>query len=89
MKPDICSSLRCNEAGKYCSKCSHAYFVGQGKDKNGKIWRWQFNSYFGPLFVKANGEALKTQPILETHPAWAPFGKWHKKFIKRTNGNKK
>jgi hypothetical protein len=82
LKPDSCSSLRCNETGKYCLECSHAYFFGEGKDKNGKLWRWDFNKYFGPLFVKSNREALKKQPISETHPAWTPFERWYKRRFK-------
>lgn len=51
--------------------------TGEGRDRNGKLWRWEFSPYFGPLFLRADGEPLARQPIAETHPAWEPFMRWH------------
>jgi len=60
--------------------CSHAVWLGAGKDKNGKVWRWEFNSRFGPIFLRKNLEPLVNQPI-EDHPAWEPFEKWQRERI--------
>jgi len=80
MKPDICTSLNCNNMGcDCCQKCSHAIFSGEGKDRNGKIWRWEFSPQFGPLFVGKRGNSLKNQPIMPWHRAWEPFETWLKK----------
>lgn len=49
---------------------------GSGVDRNGKLWRWDFHEYCGPLFLKKNGDPLKNQPMTENHPAWAPFEAW-------------
>jgi hypothetical protein len=42
------------------------------------MWRWEFNPWFGPLFLKKNDEPKKKQPIGKKHPAWEPFEKWLK-----------
>jgi len=83
MKPDHCTSVRaaltgegCSDYGDYCRKCSHALYFGEGKDRNGKLWRWEFNPMFGPMFLRKDGEFLKQQPVYENHPAWEPFEKW-------------
>ncbi|HDZ14325.1 hypothetical protein LCGC14_1513950 [marine sediment metagenome] len=84
MKPDQCTSARaaltgkeCSEYPIYCPDCSHALYVGQGKDRNGKLWRWQYNpAVYGPDFLKKNGDFMKRQPAGENHPAWGPFLKW-------------
>ena len=85
MKPNQCTSIRaaltgegCTDYPTYCPKCSHALYVGQGKDKNGKLWRWQFSPMFGPDFLKKNGDFLKRQPAGEDHSAWGPFSEWQK-----------
>lgn len=76
-----CSSLLCKSPlTDACSDCSHYISFGSGKDKNGKIWRWSFNSRFGPLFERKDGMELKHQPIGEDHPAWGPFERWHKRI---------
>lgn len=75
-----CSSLNCsNYDCSYCQDCSHSIYVGRGKDKNGKLWRWEFNSRFGPLFIDLEGEPLEDQPTDENHPAWKPFERWLKR----------
>ena len=76
-KPDYCTSSRCDDYGcDYCRECSHAIFFGSGKDVNGKMWKWEFAPYFGPLFLRKNGVPLKNQPGHEDHPAWEPFERW-------------
>ena len=90
MEPDICTSLTCTSLGSdYCMKCSHGIHNGSGIDKNGKEWRWEFNPYFGPLFVRKNGEPLSNQPIAPWHRAWKPFEKWLKKHNERIKVGKK
>ena len=92
MKPDICTSTMCNDlGGDYCPKCSHAIFCGEGKDKNGKLWKWDFNSHFGPNFLRKGGKALAVQPSEKSH-AWPIFEEWHKRVweeVKPDGGNDK
>ncbi|HDZ14874.1 hypothetical protein LCGC14_1109620 [marine sediment metagenome] len=83
MKPDHCTSTDVALSGSckdfengYCPKCSHALYFGEGKDRNGKLWRWEFNPMFGPEFLRKDGEFLAKQPVYENHPAWEPFEKW-------------
>ncbi len=80
MEPDNCTSLQCNSIGSaYCRECSHGRFMGSGVDSNGKEWRWSFNSRFGPLFLRKDGEPLKRQPWREDAPVWDAFDAWHRK----------
>ena len=81
MKPDFCTSMRCSSMGSHCMNCSHSIWLGEGKDKNGKVWRWEFNSRFGPTFLRKDLEPLVNQPIEEDHPAWEPFEKWQREHI--------
>ena len=74
-----CSSLDCN----YCHDCSHAIFIGAGIDVNSKMWKWEFNPHFGPLFLGKKDEPLKRQPTSPNHSAWLPFTLWHYKFVYR------
>ena len=84
MKPDICTSIMCSDLGAdYCQQCSHGVYFGEGIDKNGKLWRWEFQAYYGPMFLKKDGEPLKNQPERENHPAWEPFEVWLKKHNKK------
>jgi len=55
---------------------SNAHHICSGRDANGKMWHWEFNSYFGPTFTDAKGNILKRQPMRENHPAWKPFETW-------------
>jgi hypothetical protein len=81
MKPDICTSMLCDNLGcLYCKECSHAIFKGEGKDRTGKVWRWEYAPYYGVTFVGKKGEPLKHQPIAERHRAWQPFQVWYKDF---------
>jgi len=78
MKPDHCTSLSCTAWGcDYCPECYHAMFDGQGIDRNGNTWKWDFQPYSGPLFVRWDGIPLKRQPSREDHPAWEPFERWN------------
>lgn len=77
-KSPKCNSLNSCRGGSYCRKCSHAVYTGQGKDRTGHLWRWEFSPQFGPLFVGVRGEALERQPIRPNHRAWEPFEKWQK-----------
>ena len=89
MKPDACTSLRCHKRCEYCFECSHALFYGEGKDSKGKIWMWEFNHRFGPLFLRKDGEPLINQPKSESHLAWEAFETWDlpKQIVKRRNKN--
>lgn len=49
---------------------------------DGKVWRFDFDSYFGPLWTKRNGDAAKNQNPPKA--VWDAFQKWHdKRFPKR------
>jgi hypothetical protein len=49
---------------------------GEGVDRNGKIWRWEFHEWMGPSFLRKDWETfLKRQPG-EGSPAWEVFNKW-------------
>lgn len=88
IEPDFCTSMRCSgPPNKHCSECSHALFFGEGKDKNGKLWRWEFNLYHGPLFLRKDKEPLVNQPAREDHPAWKPFEAWYSKLQKRISAS--
>lgn len=78
-----CTSFRCgNLNNNYCPECSHALYFGRGKDKNGKMWRWEFNPRFHrTTFIRENGLGLKNQPQ-EKSPAWPVFKKWNNRRIK-------
>ena len=76
--PDFCSSLHCGSLGcDYCKECSHAFWLGEGMDHKGKVWKWEFNRYYGPTFLRRDGEPLARQPVSETHPAWEAFETWN------------
>ena len=86
LKPNDCTSLNCQSWGSdYCTECSHARFFGEGVSRTGRLWRWEFNPYFGPLFLTAKGEPMAYQPVDEDHQAWEPFEKWHKEFFGGNN----
>jgi hypothetical protein len=44
---------------------------------NGRMWRWEFSKWTGPMFLRADGEPMVRQPG-EDHPVWAAFEKWRK-----------
>lgn len=56
--------------------CNLSPHSGEGFDRNGKLWRWDFGEYVGPTFVNQDGTPIKNQPMKETHPAWEPFNRW-------------
>jgi hypothetical protein len=76
MIPRYCTSMFCCDYGcDYCSECSHAYHIGAGSDINGKSWRWQYNPWEGPTFLRKDGNAMLRQPSIKS-PAWDVFQKW-------------
>ena len=38
-----------------------------------RVWRWEFDRRFGPIFVRADGEPTKRRP---TAAVWAAFDAW-------------
>jgi hypothetical protein len=71
------------KGGRYVPRihiCNFFRDYGEGLDRYGRRWRWDFSEMFGPLFVDAKGEPLKVQPMSERHAAWEPFNKWYKEF---------
>jgi hypothetical protein len=44
---------------------------------NGRMWRWEFSKWTGPLFLRADGEPMARQPGAK-NPVWAAFEKWQK-----------
>lgn len=56
--------------------CSFHETDGEGVDVNGRTWRWEFSSQFGPLFVDTRGNPIKIQPP-EKSPAWPVFQCWY------------
>lgn len=44
---------------------------------NGRVWRWEFHEYCGPLFLRADGEPRKCQcPTVKA--VWVAFDQWLK-----------
>jgi len=58
---------------RICNTTPHS---GEGYDRHGRLWRWDFGEYVGPIFLGKRGDPLKVQPRSERHPAWEPFNKW-------------
>ena len=80
MNPDACTSFDCLQFGcDYCAKCSHALFFGEGIAPNGKVWMWEFSPYFGPRFMRKDGNELKRQPPGRNKIAWKLFEDWLEK----------
>lgn len=59
--------------------------IGEAADDTGKVWRWEFDPRFGPLFVNQQGEPLKNQPSpnlnaagVPRNKAWQLFVTWYK-----------
>jgi len=42
---------------------------------NDREYRWSFNEWLGPLFLRKDGAVMKRQPG-EKHPIWPHFEKW-------------
>jgi hypothetical protein len=57
---------------------SHADVFNQEIEADGKVWRFDYDRRFGPLWLKKNGEPLKNQcpPIA----VWDAFDLWLKKY---------
>jgi len=80
MKLEGCTSISCNNFNcDYCKRCSHAVYFGFGKDEFGKVWRWTFNSMFGPMFKDKKGDDILCQPEANS-PAWVLFELWQYRF---------
>ena len=77
MKPDLCTAPIC-ENQTHCPDCLHAFYKGEGTDKDGNLWRWEYRPQFGAVFVIKAGKHSKFQPP-EGDPAWELFEKWKKK----------
>jgi len=77
-----CNSLSGCSGGDYCKKCSHSRYFGE-VIVNGRRWNFEFNPWFGPLFLNSSGEPKKVQPA-EKHPVWDEFQKWHDRKFKET-----
>ncbi len=76
MIPRYCTSMHCSNYGcDYCAECSHAMHFGAGVDVKGKHWWWEFNPYFGPTFLRKDGEPMRCEPSMKS-PAWDVFHQW-------------
>lgn len=54
--------------------------IGQEIIVNGKVWRFDYCGYSGPLWVKKNGEPRKCQtPVNKA--VWEEFDKWLKSHV--------
>ena len=54
----------------------HVTFLATGEARIGnRLYRWDFDDYCGPTFVRADGEPLKRQPG-PRHKVWKAFGEW-------------
>lgn len=54
---------------------------GQGRHK-GRVYRWEFHNYLGPLFLRKDGEPMVRQPG-QRSGAWVPFNRWLKARSRR------
>lgn len=48
---------------------------------NGRIWRFDFDRYCGPLWLRKDGQARKCQ--CPGKPVWKEWGKWFERWSKR------
>lgn len=46
-------------------------------DARGRVWRFEFHRYFGPLVLGKRGEPLSRQPGSRS-PFWQAFEAWQK-----------
>jgi len=54
---------------------------------NGRVWRWEFNEWGGPLWLRADGEPRKCQ--YPTAPAvWDAFTRWHHRYERAKRAQK-
>jgi hypothetical protein len=72
---DMCTSFTDCDGGDYCKDCSHGVYLGE-VFVNGKKWKFEFNRWFGPLFLRKDGEPRVRQPDTR-NPVWSEFEKWH------------
>lgn len=70
-------------AGYITNEMAIDYHDGEGSAMvNGKLWRWEFHHYCGPIFLKKNGEPRRYIPN-ENHPVWDYFDKWLKEYLSK------
>jgi len=50
------------------------------KDRDGKVWRFDFDKWAGPLWLKKDGSQRKCQ--YPCKKAWDAFDKWNRKHNK-------
>jgi len=64
------------------------YADGEGSAVvNGRLWRWEFNEYSGPLFLRKDGSERKCQfPTVKA--VWDAFEAWHIRY-ERNKRNRK
>lgn len=72
------------ESGKVVGIVDGPDFTNQKITVNGKVWRFDFDEYCGPLWLKADGySARKNQnPPM---PVWEAFQKWFNRNCKKNN----
>jgi hypothetical protein len=62
------------------SRCFIDYADGEGSVMvNGRLWRWTFHEYLGPVFIRKDGEPRRCQwPTQKA--VWTAFEAWLKKY---------
>ena len=67
-------------AGQIINGCAFDYCDGEGSAVvKGRAIRWEFHEYLGPIFLRADGEPMKSQPG-EGHGVWRHFEAWLPKY---------
>jgi hypothetical protein len=46
---------------------------------NGRIWRWEYHEFGGPLFLRADGSPRSCQ-FPRSKAVWKAFEKWSRKY---------
>lgn len=49
---------------------------------NGRVWRFDFDRYGGPLWLKADGHTPRKNQCPTSNAVWKEFTHWHKQFRK-------
>jgi len=49
---------------------------------NGRVWRWDWSNWGGPLFLNKDGSDRKRRPG-DRHPVWKAVERWGKKRNKK------
>lgn len=62
--------------------CFIDYADGEGRATiDGKVWRWEFHEFCGPLWLRQDGEPRKNQ-CPTNKKVWSAFEAWHVKWLK-------